>query len=221
MTTSSPKRSSGTRSGDKLVIGLTGGLASGKTTVARLLRNEGFPVIDADEIAREILRPGQRVFHCVKRKFGPSILTLSGEINRTKLGTIVFKHPNLRKRLEHLTHPEIIRRIRRRIAASQEPILIISAPLIYETKQEKLFDLIWAVYATRSQCIARAIKRNGMSGSQIRRRIQAQIPLKNKAQRADFVIQNTGTKRKLEKQVRDLAETLRLLSNTKMQKVRS
>lgn len=134
-------------------IGLTGGIATGKSTVSRLLAERGAAIIDADVIAREIMEPGHPVLAAVSERFGPGVLHPDGTLNRKKLGEIVFSHPEERKALEALTHPAIRAEMKRRMeeleAADPHRLVVADIPLLYESGLDPLYDQIMVVYVPR------------------------------------------------------------------------
>lgn len=184
--------------GDKVkIIGLTGGIASGKSTAARTLRALGAIIIDADQVARCAVEPGQPAWHDIVEFFGRDILNPDNTINREKLGLQVFSQPEYLKKLNQITHPHIMDEIRRRLkAAAQEQadgILILEVPLLYETNMERLCDWVWVVWVDEETQIQRLMNRDGISRTDALKRMESQMPLDEKARRADLVINNNGS----------------------------
>ncbi len=183
------------------IIGLTGGIASGKSTASRTLRELGCIIIDADEVARYTVEPGRPAWREIVEFFGPDILNSDKTINREKLGLIVFAHPDYLKKLNELTHPLIMDEIRRRLkqAGREHPtgVLVLEVPLLYETNMQVLCDMVWVVWVDLETQVTRLMHRDGISREDALRRIQSQMPLDEKAQRADLIICNTGSPDKM------------------------
>ncbi|NLO21827.1 MAG: dephospho-CoA kinase [Syntrophomonadaceae bacterium] len=179
------------------IIGLTGGIASGKSTAARTLKELGAIIIDADEVARYAVEPRQPAWYDIVEFFGQDILNPDNTINREKLGFQVFSQPEYLKKLNQMTHPRIMEEIIRRLkAAAQEQadgFLILEVPLLYETNMERLCDLVWVVWVDSDTQIRRLMNRDGISRTDALRRIESQMPLDEKARRADLVINNNGS----------------------------
>jgi len=181
------------------VIGLTGGIASGVTLVARIFRDLGAVVIEADEIAREVVEPGTETYHQVVEAFGPEVVRADGTLDRRRLGKVVFEDPSARVRLNALTHPAIRRRIWERIADVRhddpEALVIVDIPLLLDTVGPETFDLdgVIVVTATPDLQITRTMKRDGLTREEAQRRVDAQRPVALKAAEADWVIDNTST----------------------------
>lgn len=181
-----------------MALGLTGGIATGKTTVAEMLAELGAEIIDADKIAHEVLQLDGEAYEDVVAYFGRSILRANGEIDRKKLGEMVFSNENLRQHLEKLTHPYIIDRIRSQLKETEdEHETVLVAPLLYEAGLEDLVDSVWVVYASLPIQIKRLKERDGLSRGEARNRIDAQLSLDKKKEMADKVIYNEGTKQEL------------------------
>ncbi len=180
-----------------VVIGLTGGIASGKSLVSSFLRELGAVVIDADLIAREVVAPGQPALAMIVEAFGPGILRPDGSLDRKALGALVFADPDLRKKLEEITHPFIIARIKEELARLAEScpdgVVVLDAPLLFEAGLEGLVDEVWVVYVDAATQLARLMSRDGLTRAEAEQRLAAQIPLAEKARRADRVIDNSGT----------------------------
>lgn len=194
-----------------LVVALTGGIGSGKSTVARLLAARGAEVIDADQLAREAVAPGSPALTELTRAFGPEILTPDGALDRAQVGARVFSDPEARARLEAIVHPEVRRLSAERIQdalARGVPVVIYDVPLLYETGLEAGFPLVIVVDAPESVRAARVEARSGLSAAEVRARMDAQLPLAEKAQRADFVVDNGGRLDETERQVDALYQEL-------------
>ena len=199
-----------------ILVGLTGGVATGKTTVAKMFRRCGAVVIDADESAREVVKPGKPAWREIVRTFGREILNPDHTINRHALGAIVFgKRANLR-RLERIIHPRVAREQARltKEAARNNPkaIVIYDVPLLFEAGIDKRVDKIIVVTADRETQIARLKKRNGLTRADALRRVKSQIPLARKRRLADYVVDGTTPLKKLAGTITPLYETLKRLA---------
>lgn len=178
-----------------MLIGLTGGIASGKSLIAEELKNLGVHLIDADVIAREVVRPGLPAYNDIVKEFAEGALNPDKTINRKALGDIVFANPTLRKRLEQITHPRILDEIDKRIktisAKKQEAVIVVDAALLIEVGLHKKMDKVIVVYADEKTQIARLMNRDGLSYNEAKDRISAQMNLDEKKKYADFVIENS------------------------------
>lgn len=189
-----------------LLVGLTGGIGSGKSTVARLLEKRGAVVFDADLLAREAVEPGTPGHAAVIERFGADVLAPGGELDREALASIVFADPAARRDLEQIVHPEV----RRLFAEGSEAyrntdrVVVFSAPLLVETGMHTAFEVLVVVSATVATQIERLMRQRGMSEPSIRARIDAQAPLEDKAAAADFLVDNEGSLDELESQVEQL-----------------
>jgi dephospho-CoA kinase len=191
------------------VIGLTGSLASGKSTVAGLLRRLGAVVIDADKIAHELIAPRGACEAGVVKAFGRKILT-GKRIDRKKLAAVVFAHPARLKQLEAIVHPAVGRNLKEALKKYRETDkrVVLEVPLLFESGLDRLADVTVTVTARRPQQLVRAMKHYGMSRAQASARIRAQMPLGRKVRLSDFTIDNKGTKKQTEKQVKSLWQRL-------------
>jgi dephospho-CoA kinase len=189
-----------------LLVGLTGGIGSGKSTVARMLEERGAVVFDADLLAREAVEPGTPGHAAVIERFGADVLAPGGALDREALASIVFAEPSARRDLEQIVHPEV----RRLFADGSEAyrdtdrIVVFSAPLLVETGMHTAFEILVVVSASVATQIERLMRQRGMSEAAIRARIDAQAPLEDKAAVADFLVDNGGTIAELENQVERL-----------------
>lgn len=178
-------------------IGLTGGIACGKSIVAAMLADRGAQIIDADLISREVVEPGSLGLEQVLRHFGPDILRPDGSLDRSKLGERIFANPKERAALNEILHPLIIAEIQRRmqLAAAENPdkLVVADVPLLYESGMEELFEEVMVVYAPPPLQTERLMKRNGLTREEAERRIASQMPIEQKAKRADILIRNDGT----------------------------
>jgi dephospho-CoA kinase len=193
------------------VIGLTGGIASGKTTVSARLEELGAQIIDADRIGHEIIAPGGPAYDPVLEAFGRDILAPDGTVDRRKLGALAFADPERLKRLNGISHPIMARRMGEQIAAARArrpaerpPLIVLDAAILLEAGWDKLCDAVWAVEAPPEAALARLIARNGLSEEQARRRLDSQWSNAERAKRAQRVISNSGTIDALKDQVTTL-----------------
>ncbi|WP_419892772.1 dephospho-CoA kinase [Oceanobacillus kimchii] len=176
-----------------VVIGLTGGIASGKSTVSSMFQAKKFPVIDADLIAREVVEPGERAYDQVVEVFGKEIIKDDHKINRPKLGSIIFTDEDKRKQLNAIVHPAV----RSRMLSKRDdyikkgmPCVVLDIPLLFESNLTHLVDKTLVVYVDEDVQLSRLMKRNGYSEKEASDRIKAQMPLKEKANLADILIDN-------------------------------
>jgi dephospho-CoA kinase len=186
-----------------LLVGLTGGIGSGKSTVARLLEHRGAVVFDADVLAREAVAPGTPGHEAVVERFGANVLAPGGELDREALAAIVFADPAARRDLEAIVHPEV-----RRLFAEgcerhrrSDDVIVFGAPLLVETGMHSAFDVLVVVAAPIETQTERLLRDRGMSEEQARARIEAQAPVAEKIAVADAVIDNDGSLEDLERRV--------------------
>ncbi|MDD5423230.1 MAG: dephospho-CoA kinase [Candidatus Omnitrophica bacterium] len=188
-----------------MIIGITGSFGTGKTFVASIFASLGAKVVDADIIAHRVMRKGSPAHKRIEALFGVSALSKSGEIDRRKLGTIVFKDGKCLERLNRIMHPEVIREIKREInRASGHDIIVVDAPLLVEAGLIDLIDKLIVVKCSRQRQIARCVKKFRIKKEDVLKRIKRQIPLKKKLKMADFVIDNQGLKSKTRRQVLEI-----------------
>jgi dephospho-CoA kinase len=174
------------------LVGLTGNIATGKSAAARMLSGMGACVIDADQVAHEVMQPGCPAFGPVVEAFGPEILAADGTIDRARLGAIVFRDPAALQRLEAAVHPATIAAVSRRIAAAQEPVVVVEAIKLIEAGMHRAYDALWVVTAPRSVQIERLVAMRGLSEKEAVLRVDAQPPQAEKAALADVVLVNDG-----------------------------
>lgn len=197
-----------------LVVGLTGGIVGGKSTVALMFRDLGANIIDADKLGHSVILPYKPAWKKIVKLFGKDILRKDLTIDREKLGQTVFKNQILLKKLNEITHPEIIKIIKKEIISaknnthSQQKILMIDAALIYETKIDRFMDKIIVVYIDKKEQIKRLMRRNNFSKDEASQRIESQMPMKEKVKKADYVIDNNNSLDKTKKQVVKIWESL-------------
>lgn len=179
------------------IIGLTGGIASGKSTVSKALTELGAKIIDADKTAHRLMEPGQPIYMDVINKFGPGILNPDKAIDRAKLGSIVFNDPMQMKILNKITGSRILEELYNQVekwkAVCPNGVLILDIPLLYEAKMDKLCDQVWVVWLDRENQIQRLMERNGYTRQEALIRIESQMSLDEKARRADIVIDNSNS----------------------------
>ncbi len=186
-----------------LLVGLTGGIGSGKTTVARLLKERGAVVFDADALARSATMPGTPGHERVVERFGSNVLAPGGDIDREALASIVFSDPAARRDLEAIVHPEVRRRFAEGAEAYRDTdrVVVFSSPLLVETGMHTAFEVLIVVATTVQTQVERLLRDRGMAEASIRGRIAAQRPLEDKAAVADILIDNEGDLEELAGQV--------------------
>lgn len=192
-----------------IIIGLTGNIGSGKSTVARCLAELGAEVIDADIVARDVVAIGTVGLKKIIEEFGTGILDQKGDLDRAAMAAIVFDNLEARLKLEAIIHPEVIRLISGRIlnyrnGLGSAPVLVVEVPLLIETGMHKMVDEVWVVIAGREAQIKRVMDRSGLSLFEVQKRIQVQIPQEEKCKYADKIIDNSGSVDKTVRQVKDL-----------------
>jgi dephospho-CoA kinase len=176
------------------LIGVTGGIATGKSTVDRMLEAHGAVVIDADELAREVLLAGEPALDEVAARFGRELILPDGALDRTRLGAIVFADPEARRDLERITHPRILELMRERVAAAlagPAPLVAVDVPLLFENAREGMFEGVLLVYAPPEVQLRRLRERNGLDEPAALQRLAAQLPIDEKRERATWVIENS------------------------------
>ncbi|MED4727568.1 dephospho-CoA kinase [Aneurinibacillus migulanus] len=194
-----------------MIIGLTGGIACGKSTVSRMLAERDARIIDADIIAREVVRPGEEAWSLVVERFGRDILLANDELDRVKLGSLVFSDEQARLDLNAIVHPAVRGRMRQLTKEAQEEgigLIVLDIPLLYESKLEYMVEKVVVVYCTVNQQLERLMKRNGFDEEEAQRRIASQMSIEDKRLRADYVIDNSGTLTETEQQVDELVGRL-------------
>jgi len=188
-----------------LVIGVTGIIGSGKSTVSRFLEEKGARVINTDVLARQLMEKSEPIRKRIQKDFGDESYTKQGRLNAQKIASMVFQNSEALSRLNAIVHPEVIRSVRdevRRLAqADFHGILIVDAPLIFETGLSGVMDEIVVVAASEEVCIKRVMKRSGLSAEEVRARMENQWPLEKKIVLADRVIWNDGSLEQLKEQV--------------------
>jgi len=196
-----------------ITIGLTGGIASGKSLVAELFRRLGAAVIDSDSIAREVVEPGATGWQSVVAKFGQDILAPDSTIDRAKLGRIIFSDRERRNTLNAILHPLIINTVRERVAALgrqyPEALVVTDIPLLIECGLQHEFDAVIVVWSPVELQRKRLMERDGLSAAEARQRIDAQMALNEKQAHATHVIKNDGNEKQTEKQVKKIFLTIK------------
>jgi dephospho-CoA kinase len=191
-----------------LLVGLTGGIATGKSAVSAMFGVLGCRVIDADQLAREVVMPGQPAHGAIVEEFGAGVLQQDGSLDRKRLGAIVFADADRRRRLEAITHPAIRARQQRVLAAYEEErfegIVIWDVPLLIETSGAALVERVVVVYLDPETQLRRLIARDGIDEAQARARVSSQMSIEEKRRRAHHVIDNSGSRADTERQVREV-----------------
>ncbi|MGT2779013.1 dephospho-CoA kinase [Streptococcus intermedius] len=176
------------------IIGITGGIASGKSVVTDFLRSQGYQVIDADQVVHELQKPGGQLYQVLLSEFGTEILLADGQLDRKKLGILLFSRPNLLEKSSRLQN-DIIREelaLKRNQLAATEELFFMDIPLLFEQEYEDWFDQVWLVDVSKDTQLERLMTRNNLSQEEAQRRIAAQLSLAEKRQRAEIVIDNNG-----------------------------
>lgn len=186
-------------------IGLTGGIACGKSTVSSMLVRRGAILVDADRIAREVVDPGSPVLARVAEHFGHQILHPDGSLHRQKLGELIFGHDQARKELEELLHPPIRSVMRERMAEAQldhpDKLVVVDVPLLFESGLEAMFQEVMVIYIPRGLQLQRLMERDKLTQEQAEKRLNSQMSIELKKDKADIVINNSGTLKETEEQV--------------------
>lgn len=194
-----------------LKIGLTGSIGTGKSTVSKLLRERGIAVIDADLLAREIVKKGQECLNDLKNVFGNQVLTIDGELDRKKLGQIVFSDDSKLELLNSVTHPHIRRRIKAQmneLESKNNKVIVLDIPLLFEAKMEDLVDIILVVFAKEEIQIKRITERDNCTQEEAMRIIKAQISQQDKISKSDYTIDNSGTIEELKEKLNGFLEKI-------------
>jgi dephospho-CoA kinase len=196
------------------VIGLTGGIASGKSTVGRMLSEQNFPIIDTDKLAREVVEPGKPALEELVSTFGREILRDNETLDRHQMLNVILTDADARQLVEKIIHPHVFKRmdqILQHLAASGNNIVIVEVPLLFEAGWQDLFDYVISVVAPEPICTKRLAERKKMSIDMASRWIATQIPQEVKAKRSDYVIHNNAGLDELQIQVNQLSEVLKQL----------
>ncbi len=211
----------------KYIIGLTGNIATGKSSVSEMLERLGAEAIDADALVHELMKKGEPVWQAVVREFGPSttlrrgsgqgsgrgevILCDDGSINRKKLGDIVFADEAALRRLEALVHPAVIAHTEELIESSQEPVVVVEAIKLIEAGMHRTFDALWVTTCSKEQQLARLVEQRGLTEEEARQRIEVQPPQEAKLALADVIIDNSGSLDETWQQVKKEWDKIRVL----------
>jgi dephospho-CoA kinase len=186
----------------KRIIGLTGGIATGKTTVANYLAEAyNLPIFDADIYARDAVSKNSPILQEIAQRYGEQILLPDGNLNRQKLGEIIFNNPEERNWVENAIHPYVLNRFLEAIALSSAQTLVLVIPLLFEANLTDLVTEIWVVICSEQQELERLIQRNNLTLEQAQARIKSQMPIAKKAARANVVLDNSDTVELLLKQI--------------------
>ena len=199
-----------------VVIGLTGGIASGKSTVSTILKSMGLALIDADIIAREVVNVGAEAYHQIVETFGIEVLLPDQTIDRKKLGSIIFNDEEKRVLLNQIVHPAVRKKMikeKERYLSNGEKTVILDIPLLFESKLTKLVDRTLLVYVNSEVQLERLMKRDNLSQEDALARISSQMPLYEKINLADAIIDNNGTFEELEAQIHQLLTNWNVIEN--------
>lgn len=201
-----------TASRPSLLVGLTGGIGSGKSAVGRLFEELGVSVVDADQVGRQVVEPGQPALARIAEHFGPGVLSADQTLDRSKLRDIVFAQPDKRKWLEALLHPLINIEIQRQLAQAVGPYALLMSPLLLETGQDEWMDRVLVVDTPEAEQVARVSRRDGVDDEQIEAIMTRQMPRQKRLARADDVIENHLELGHLQPQVQKLDALYRSLA---------
>ncbi|MGD9037699.1 MAG: dephospho-CoA kinase [Syntrophobacterales bacterium] len=200
-------------------VGLTGGIASGKSTVSEAFARLGAKVLDADKVAREVVMPGQPAWLKLQQIFGPKYFLPDGEVNRSKLRKLVFADPEKKSKLNAIVHPEVMKEINRRFeqlaTSAQDAVVVVDVPLLLEVGVAHRFDRVIVVFVTENVQIKRLRQRDGLSLEGARRALSTQLALNKKVEHADYVIDNSGTRDETQAQVEKVWQELLVLTRKK------
>lgn len=193
-----------------LVIGLTGGIATGKSTVSEMFKEMDIPVVDADVISREVVEPGELAYEKIVDTFGEEVLHPDGTLNRKKLGSIVFGDEQKRKQLNEIVHPEVRKKMiseRDRYVQEGHPIVVLDIPLLFESKLTHFVDKTLLIYVDEDIQLKRLMNRDQSTKEEALQRINAQFPISKKLELADAVIYNNGTIEETKEQLLEQLKT--------------
>ncbi|KAK7069315.1 hypothetical protein SK128_010248 [Halocaridina rubra] len=195
------------------IVGLTGGIATGKSTVSAMIKDFGIPIVDADLIAKQIVETGKNCWKKIREEFGDEVVLDSGELDREKLGSIVFSNAEKRRAINKITHPEIYAEIRRQVFRhflNGEQFVVLDLPLLYESNKVTSYLYKTIVVSCDDELqLERLMSRNKYTEKEAIARIEAQMPLENKCSMADIVVENSGTLENTRKQVEGIIKLLR------------
>ena len=189
-----------------MILGVTGIFGSGKTTVSAIFKEHGFYIINVDRLYREMIKPNTLLYQRITNEFGTSILKPSGQINRKKLKILVFNNSGNLKRLNEITHPYIINRIKEKISRSKKPNIVVDAPLLIEANAAWLVDKVIVVKAGKAKIMQRLIKKGKYTKEEIKSITNSQMSLREKLKYADYVVDNRGSIAETKKQIRKITK---------------
>lgn len=198
-----------------MIIGLTGSIASGKSTVSNMLKVLGYPIIDADIVARIVVEKGTETLEMITEVFGQEVIAEDGSLNREKLGGIIFSDPSKRKNLNDIIHPAIrteMLRQKEQLLKEGYPTIIMDIPLLFESKLQSYVEKILVVTVTEEMQLERLMARNNFTLEEAKARIQSQLPLSIKEKEADAVIYNNGTLESTEQQLKKILSEWNVLT---------
>ena len=206
---------------NRLLVGVTGGIAGGKSAVAEMLKELGAPLIDLDLLARQVVEPGKPALREIIDCFGNQVLQEDGTLDRKRLSKIVFQDIEKRKRLEGFTHPriyeELVKQVNEITQKDPEAIIQVVVPLLIEKNLQSAFDKVIVVYVPEAMQITRLVERDGISRDEAANMLKAQMPIDEKLGYADFVVHNEGTIDETRRQVEELWETLKRLQRERQE----
>lgn len=206
-----------------LIVGLTGGIASGKSTIADMFKREGAYIIDIDMISRDVVKPGKPAWQDVVHIFGKEVLNEDQTLNRKKVGDIVFSDAEKRKKLEEIIHPKItaetLMKINEIAKKDNQAIVIIDIPLLIETDKQDTVNKVVLVYTSPQGQIERLVKRDGLSLEDAHKRLASQMPIENKKKYAQYIINNEEPLEKIQKKVKEIFRELKKEEAQKQKKL--
>lgn len=174
-------------------LGLTGGIASGKSTADEILKEKGITIVDCDQIAHELLEPGAENWQNIEGFFGPSFFKPNAELDRIKLGQFVFQDKKMLAKLNELTHPAINREVERQKQAAKSDICVVDMPLLFESDSQNQFDATLLIYVPKEMQIQRLMQRNNFTQEEANARVNSQMSTEEKLRLATYAVENTGT----------------------------
>lgn len=186
-----------------MLIGLTGGIATGKSTVANMIQSLGIPVVDADQVARDVVEPGQPAWQKIKEQFGEGVFQPDGRLNRPKLAEIIFNDEKERERLNNIMHPQIRQEMERRTkeALREHEVVVLDIPLLFESGRHYTVDKVLVVYVPEQIQLERLMERDQIDEAYARQKIASQMSIEEKKKRADAYIDNSGTREETKQQL--------------------
>jgi dephospho-CoA kinase len=206
-----------------LIVGLTGGIASGKSTIADMFKKEGAYIIDIDMISRDVVKPGKPAWQDVVHIFGKEVLNEDQTLNRKKVGDIVFSDAEKRKKLEEIIHPKItaetLMKINEIAKKDNQAIVIIDIPLLIETDKQDTVNKVVLVYTSPQGQIERLVKRDGLSLEDAHKRLTSQMPIENKKKYAHYIINNEEPLKEVQKRVKEIFRELKKEEAQKQKKL--